>query len=255
VDTLEVRRRGVIAEIRLHRPEVLNAMGVGFPEDLLAAAGEVRADPDVGAVVVTGEGRAFSSGLDLDDLAADRISVEWFHKAELAFRALETLDVPVIAGVQGWCLGGGLQLAIVCDARLAADDAVFGLPAAREAFLPGVGGLWRLPRLIGTGRARHLALSGETVNAAGAERIGLVNAVVPRDALAGELEVWAKRYAEMPAPNAAWIKRLADQAYDLPFDDFLGVMDAGMAEVLATDEHMAARRAWLDRRQGRAARP
>jgi enoyl-CoA hydratase/carnithine racemase len=255
VRTLQLHRRGVIAEIRLNRPEVLNAMGVGFPEDLLAAVTELKADPTVRVVLVTGEGRAFSSGLDLDDLAADRISVEWFHGAEEAFRALETLDVPTIAGVQGWCLGGGLQLAIACDVRLAADDALLGLPAAREAFLPGVGGVWRLPRLIGTGRARHLALSGETVGAAEAERMGLVNAVVTREALAGELEAWAKRYAEVPAPNTAWIKRLAGQAYDLPFDDFLALMDRGMAQVLSTEEHLAARKAWAARREPGEARP
>jgi enoyl-CoA hydratase/carnithine racemase len=253
--TLEVRRRGAIGEIRLARPQVLNAMGLGFPEDLLAAAGELGADSGVRVVLVTGEGRAFSSGLDLDDLAAGHISVEWFHRAELAFRALETLDVPVIAGVQGWCLGGGLQLAIACDMRLAADDAVFGLPAAREAFLPGMGGVWRLPRLIGTGRARHLALSGETVGAIEAERMGLVNAVVPREALVTELEAWAKRYAELPAPSLGWIKRLSDQAFDLPFEAFLETMDEAMTAVLDTDEHRSARRNWAERRQDPAARP
>jgi enoyl-CoA hydratase/carnithine racemase len=249
VNTLEVRRRGPIGEIRLRRPQVLNAMGLGFPEDLLAAAGELGGDPGVRVVLVTGEGRAFSSGLDLDDLAAGHISVEWFHRAELAFRALETLDKLVIAGVQGWCLGGGMQLAIACDVRVAADDAFFGLPAAREAFLPGMGGVWRLPRLIGMGRARHLVLSGETVGAAEAERIGMVNTVVPRDALFVELEAWAKRYMELPGPSLRWAKRLCDQAFDLPFEAFLDRMDEAMAAVLATEEHLAARRAWAARKE------
>jgi enoyl-CoA hydratase len=246
--TLEVRRRGVIGEIRLNRPAVLNAMGLGFPEDLLAAVNELGNDPAVRVVLVTGEGQSFSSGLDLDDLAAGHIDVEWFHNADLAFRALELMEKPVIAGVQGWCLGGGLQLSIVCDVRVAASDAVFGLPAGKEAFLPGVGGLWRLPRLIGAGRARHLALSGETVGADEAERIGLVNAVVPAESLATELEAWGKRYAEGPAPSVRWIKRLSNQAFDLDFDDFLTVMDEAMASVLATEEHLAARRAWLERK-------
>lgn len=243
-------RRGAIGEIRLDRPQMLNAMGLGFPEDLLDAAGELGADPGVRVVLVTGEGRAFSSGLDLDELAAGQIPAEWFHRAELGFRALETLDKPVIAGVHGWCLGGGLQLAIACDVRLAADDALFGLPAAREAFIPGMGGVWRLPRLIGTGRARHLALSGETVGAVEAERIGLVNAVVPRESLTDELEAWAKRYAEVPVASLAWIKRLSDQSFDLPFEAFLECMDVAVTEVLATDEHLAARRDWAARRQG-----
>jgi enoyl-CoA hydratase/carnithine racemase len=248
VRTLDVLRRGAIGEIRLNRPAVLNAMGLGFPEDLQAAADELGADPDVRVVLVTGEGRAFSSGLDLDQLAAGHIDAEWFHRADLAFRTVETMDKPVIAGVQGWCLGGGLQLAIVCDVRVAADDAVFGLPAAEEAFLPGVGGVWRLPRLIGTGRARHLALSGDRIAAAEAERIGLVNAVVPAAGLPAELEAWAKRYAEVPVPSARWIKRLSNQAFDLSFDEFMPVMDGAIEVVLASDEHLAARRAWSQRR-------
>jgi enoyl-CoA hydratase/carnithine racemase len=158
------------------------------------------------------------------------------------------LEKPVIAGVQGWCLGGGLQLAIVCDVRLAADDALFGLPAAREAFLPGIGGVWRLPRLIGAGRARHMALSGETVTAVEAERIGLVNAVVPRETLMTELEAWAKRYTEeLPGPSVRWIKHLSTQD-GLPFDAFLEAMDEAEAAVLDTEEHRAARRAWVERR-------
>ena len=250
--TLELRRRGPIGEIRLNRPHVLNAMGLGFPEDLHAAAAELGADPEVRVVLVTGEGRAFSSGLDLDDLAAGHIDVDWFHRSDLGFRAIETLDKPVIAGIQGWCLGGGLQLAIVCDVRVAADDAIFGLPAAEEAFLPGVGGVWRLPRLIGTGRARHLALSGDRVTAAEAERIGLVNAVVPAANLSVELEAWAKRYLEVPAPSARRIKRLANHAFDLPFDEFMPVMDEAMEVVLASEEHLAARRAWESRRKGKS---
>jgi enoyl-CoA hydratase len=140
-----VLRHGPVGEIRFHRPEVLNAMGKPFPAELRAAVGDLAADSEVRVVLLTGAGRAFSSGLDLDDLAAGRIDRDWFLAAEHAIRALETMDKAVIAGVQGWCLGGGVQVAIACDVRIAADDAIFGLPAAKEAFLPGMG-TWRLPR-------------------------------------------------------------------------------------------------------------
>ena len=247
---IELRKRGAIGEIRLNRPDVLNAQGRDWPADLLAAAAEMQKDAAVRVVLVTGEGRSFCSGLDLTQLAQGDITVDWFHHAELALRALETMDKVVIAGVQGHCIGGGLQVIITCDVRIAADDAVLGLPAAREAFLPGLG-TYRLPRLIGMGHARHLILSGETIGAEEALRIGLVNRVVARRDLEGELEAYARRYLEVPAPSLRWAKRLSNQAFDLPFERFLEELDRAMAIVLVSDEHQAARRAWLARKAGR----
>jgi len=247
---IELRKRGAIGEIRLNRPDVLNAQGRDWPADLLAAAAEMQKDAAVRVVLVTGEGRSFCSGLDLTQLAQGDITVDWFHHAELALRALETMDKVVIAGVQGHCIGGGLQVIITCDVRIAADDAVLGLPAAREAFLPGLG-TYRLPRLIGMGHARHLILSGETIGAEEALRIGLVNRVVARRDLEGELEAYARRYLEVPAPSLRWAKRLSNQAFDLPFERFLEELDRAMAIVLVSEEHQAARRAWLARKAGR----
>jgi enoyl-CoA hydratase/carnithine racemase len=249
MNKIEVYKRGPIGEIRLNRPGVLNAQGRDWPDDMLAAAREMQQDGSIRVVLLTGQGRAFCSGLDLTDLAADEISGAWFHRAELAFRAVETLDKPVIAGVQGYCLGGGLQLIITCDARIAADDALLGLPAVREAFLPGMG-TYRLPRLIGAGWARHLILSGENIGAEEAHRIGLVNRVVPRADLERELATWAARYLEVPRPSLIWAKRLTLQAFDLAFEEFLAEMDGAMDVVLASEEHHAARRAWTERKRG-----
>jgi enoyl-CoA hydratase/carnithine racemase len=249
VSRIELRKRGPIGEIRLNRPEVLNAMGRDWPADMLAAAREMQADDAIRVVRVTGEGRAFCSGLDLTDLAAGDIPNRWFHECELAFRAMETLDKPVIAGVQGHCIGGGLQLVIACDARIAAADAIFGLPATKEAFLPGMS-TYRLPRVIGMGWARHLILSGENIGADEAYRIGLVNRVVPAADLERELAAWAARYLEVPRPSLMWAKRLTNQAFDLPFEQFLAEMDRAMAVVLASEEHRAARKAWKERKRG-----
>ena len=247
---IEVRKRGPIGEIRLNRPEVLNAMGREWPEDMLGAAREMQDDAAIRVVLVTGEGRAFCSGLDLTQLAAGEIPNQWFHRAELAYRALETLDKPVIAGVQGHCIGGGLQIIIACDVRIAADDSILGLPATKEAFLPGMS-TYRLPRLIGTGWARHLILSGENIGAEEARRIGLVNRVVPRADLEGELAAWAARYLEVPRPSLTWAKRLTGQAFDLTFEEFLAEIDRAMDVVLASEEHQAARAAWRERKRGR----
>jgi enoyl-CoA hydratase/carnithine racemase len=249
MNRIEVHKRGPIGEIRLNRPGVLNAQGCDWPDDMLAASREMQQDSSVRVVLLTGQGRAFCSGLDLTDLAAGEIPGAWFHRAELAFRAIETLDKPVIAGVQGYCLGGGLQLIISCDVRIAADDAVLGLPAVREAFLPGMG-TYRLPRLIGAGWARHLILSGENIGAEEAYRIGLVNRVVPRADLERELAAWAARYLEVPRPSLIWAKRLTLQAFDLAFEEFLAEMDGAMEAVLASEEHRTARRAWAERKLG-----
>ena len=242
---IKVVKRGSVGEIRLNEPEVLNAQGRDWPWDMLAAAEEVRDDPEVRVVLLTGEGRSFCSGLNLTQLGRGEISPEWFHACEYAFRSMETIEKPTIAAVQGHCLGGGLQVVIACDVRIAADDAVLGLPAVREAFIPGMS-TYRLPRVIGMGHARHLILSGENIDAAEAYRIGLVNKVVPRADLEGELDLWAQRYLKVPRVSVSHSKRLSNKAYDLPFEQFLEEYDRAVEEVLRTKEHLAARKEWME---------
>ena len=240
-------KHGPIAEIRLNRPDVLNAMGRDWPADMQAAITEICGDPEIRVALLTAEGRSFCSGVDLTQLAAGEIGPRWFHDNEPVFRALETIDKPLIAGIQGYCIGGGLQIAIACDVRIAADDAILGLPAAKEAFLPGMS-TWRLARLIGMGHARHLILSGQSIGPQEAFRIGLVNLVVPRESLERELEAMAARYLEVPALSLKWAKRLTNQAFDLPFEHFLDEFDKAMQVVLSSDEHRAAMQAWRERK-------
>ncbi len=247
-DRIRVIKRPPIGEIRLNEPEVLNAQGSNWPEDMLAATTEVSEDEDIRVVILTGEGPSFCSGLNLTQLGRGEIPNEWFHATEHAFRSLEIMEKPVIAGVHGHCIGGGLQAAIACDVRIAADDAIVGLPATREAFIPGMG-TYRLPRIIGMGHARHMILSGENIDASEAYRIGLVNKVVPRERLEEEVEAWAGRYLEVPRVSLVWAKHLSNLAYDLTFEEFLEEeYDRAVDEVIATEEHQAARREWMVRR-------
>lgn len=243
-------KRWPVGEIRLNEPRVLNAMGPNWPEDMMAAVEEVREDPEVRVVLVTGEGRSFCSGMNLTSLGYGEIPPGWFLRNEHAFRALETLEKPVICGLRGYCIGGGLQVAIACDVRIAADDAVLGLPAVKEAFIPGMS-TFRLPRLIGMGHARHLILSGQNIDAAEAYRIGLVNKIVPSGELENELEAWAKVYLDVPGPSVAHSKRLANLAYDLPWENFLREFDRSAESVISSEEHQSARRAWLESRKHR----
>jgi enoyl-CoA hydratase/carnithine racemase len=247
VARIQVIKRGPVGEIRLNEPEVLNAQGQHWPEDMLAAAEEVRGDPEIRLVLLTGEGRTFCSGLNLTQLGRGEISNEWFHTCEYAFRSMETMEKPTIAGLQGYCIGGGLQIAIACDVRIAADDAILGLPATREAFIPGMS-TYRLPRVIGMAHARHLILSGQNIDADEAYRIGLVNKVVPRAELENELEAWAQSYLEVPLPSLVWSKRLSNSSYDLTFEQFLEEYDRAVDAVISTEEHQAARREWLELR-------
>jgi enoyl-CoA hydratase len=244
---VRVIKAGPVGEIRLNQPEVLNAQGRHWPDDVLAAAREVGEDPQIRVVLLTGEGRSFCSGLNLTDLGRGEISNEWFHRCEYAFRSMEVMNKPVIAGIQGHCLGGGLQVAIACDVRIAADDAIIGLPATREAFIPGMS-TYRLPRVIGMAHARHLILSGQNIDATEAHRIGLVNKVVPSAELENELESWVQRYLEVPRVSVVHSKKLTNMAFDLDFEQFLEEYDKAVETVTATEEHQTARREWMETR-------
>ena len=239
-------KNGPIGEIKLTRPEVLNAMDRDWPVEMQAAITEVGHDPEIRVVLITGEGRSFCSGIDLTQLVSGEIQSRWFHDNEPVYKAIETLDKPVIAGIQGHCLGGGLQIAIACDVRIATDDAILGLPAAKEAFIPGMS-TWRLARLIGMGHARHLILSGQKISPQEAYRIGLVNLVVPRESLDRELEAMTNCYLEVPEISFKWSKRLINQAFDLNFEQAFDEFDKAIEIVLASNEHRAALKSWRER--------
>ena len=247
-------RRGPIAEIVLNRPEVLNAENLQWIADLQGAIDTVAADEAAQLVVVRGAGRAFCSGLDLNMMAEQGMPAEFYPAQERAFCALEALDRLVIALIHGYCLGGGLQLAIACDLRIATSDAVLGLPAAREGLFPGMS-VWRLPRLIGLGRALRLAISGELLDGAEAGRIGLVDHVVPAEAFPQAAEQIVERYLAVPQTAARATKRLMRRAFERDFASVYEESVPLLARCLAAPEVAAARAAWAARRAARQAGP
>jgi enoyl-CoA hydratase/carnithine racemase len=174
-------QRGAVRHVVLNRPEKRNA----FNADLVIATGEaLRAaadDPDTWCVVLRGEGPMFSSGMDLATLAdvAERPdSLRTFRRACLdAWNLAETMEKPVVCAIQGACIGGAMELALACDLRVMAADAVMGMPEVRVGLIPDVGGSSRLPQIVGLGRAKELVMTGKLVGAEEAERIGLVNRV------------------------------------------------------------------------------
>jgi len=175
-------KKGAIAYVTVNRPKVLNALNHRTWEDLSAAFEEARNDAEVRGAILTGAGdKAFIAGADIGELAhVSAVEAEQSSSfGQAVLNLVENLGKPVIAAVNGFALGGGCETAMACTIRIAAENAKFGQPEVKLGLLPGGGGTQRLPRLVGKGRALHLILSGETINASEAYRIGLVNEVVP----------------------------------------------------------------------------
>ncbi len=237
--TVLYRREGHIARITLNRPEVLNAEDMSFLADLTEAVHTLRDDREVQVAIVTGAGRAFCAGVDLGALSSGRLDPAFFTDIEYLWDILENCDKDVLCGIHGYCLGGGLQIALACDVRVAADDAILGLPAVRECLIPGLG-TYRLPRLIGMGRARELLLLGDTIDARRALEIGLVNAVVPRDELEARCLAMAERFLAVPHTSLIHIKRLSTLAFQTDFTRFMQAFIPAQQACLASPEHEAA---------------
>lgn len=180
-----------VALVTVNRPDTLNALNDEVIDELGAVASRLATDPAIRGAIVTGAGdKAFVAGADIRELA-EQGPLEARTRARRgqdAFRRLETCGKPVVAAINGFALGGGLELAMACHLRLAAERARFGQPEVKLGLAPGFGGTQRLPRLVGKGAALELILTGEMIDAAEAFRIGLVNRVVPTSALAEESE-------------------------------------------------------------------
>jgi 2-(1,2-epoxy-1,2-dihydrophenyl)acetyl-CoA isomerase len=222
--------------------------------ELEAAAASAAGDPTVRAVVVTGAGRAFSSGLDVaefaamsDPAAAERVVAD----LQRAISAVELLPKPVVAAVNGLAFGGGLQLAIACDLRLASDRAEFASMEMRWAIVPDMGGTERLPRLVGLGRAKELIFTGRPVGADEALRIGLVNRVVPAHDLATEAAELAGGLAAGPTLALGLAKQALNQAFERSTAEGMEAARRAQRRTVASADHAEAKAAFAERRPPR----
>jgi enoyl-CoA hydratase len=195
-------KKGAIAYVTVNRPKVLNALNSRTWQDLRTAFEEAQGDVEVRGVIITGAGdKAFIAGADISELAhVSAVEAEQSSAfGQAVLNLVENLGKPVIAAINGFALGGGCETAMACTIRIAAENAKFGQPEVKLGLLPGGGGTQRLPRLVGKGRALQLILSGETINAAEAYRIGLVNEVVPAADLIARAEAILKQiFANAP---------------------------------------------------------
>jgi enoyl-CoA hydratase len=220
-ELLDIERDDAVAILTLRRPNALNAINRQLLAELSAAVAETAAADAVRVLVLTGSGeRAFAAGADISELAAlDAEQARRFAEAGQAlFGAIETLGKPSIAAVQGFALGGGCELAMACTLRVASETAQFGQPEIDLGTLPGFGGTQRLARLVGRGRALDLLLTGRRIPAAEAERIGLVNRVVPAADLRREALALAHTLAGKPPLAIRYILKAVTDGADLTLE-------------------------------------
>jgi enoyl-CoA hydratase/carnithine racemase len=234
---LEIREH--LAELTLNRPEVLNAENWQLANDLHAALDELEKAASVSAVVITGAGRAFCSGIDLKSLAAGEIDLAWFRHTDVAVRRLEQLDALTVAKIRGYAIGGGLQIALACDLRIAENNARFGLPAVLEALIPGMG-TYRLPRFIGLGRARRMALTGEMIAAPEALDIGLVDWAVPEEQLASTVASVIEGVLKGSSAARRYTKRLITSSFESPYESAFAQYLDYQQECLRSPDHTQA---------------
>jgi len=219
-ETLSVSQEGKILYVSLNRPEKRNAMNLQMFDDLEQCMTEVAAKNDVEAVIIRGEGKAFSSGTDLTELGElvrqggdVRDFRASLRKLQKAFSEIEYLEKPVIAAIHGYALGGAFELILACDLRVASEEARFSIPEVTLGIIPDLGGSHRLSRIVGTGRAKELILTGKMISALEAERIGLINKVVPVEQLRDTARAWAETIMK----NGSLAVGLAKKAIDMNF--------------------------------------
>jgi enoyl-CoA hydratase len=198
-ETILVEREGRVAIVTVNRPDKLNALNDQVRTDMLAALAQIETDDSVGVVVITGAGeKSFIAGADIGEFAGRTpFDQRYAMRSPRIFDIMSSFPKPVIAMINGFCLGGGCELALSCDFRIASEKARFGQPEIKLGLIPGGGGTQRLSRLVGTGQAMRLILSGDMIDAAEAGRIGLVEMVVPAEELRAKTLELANRIAGM----------------------------------------------------------
>ena len=242
-ETILVERRGAVALVTLNRPKQLNALNAQLIGELDRALTELDADPAVAAVVVTGSEKAFAAGADIKEMATKDFAEASASDFIAPWARIAEHRKPVIAAVAGYALGGGCELAMMCDIILAADNARFGQPEINLGTIPGAGGTQRLTRAVGKAKAMEMVLTGRMMDAQEAERSGLVARVVPAAELVGE----AVKLGEVIAAKSQPVVRMAKEAVNAAYE-------AALAEGLRTERRLFyATFATEDRREGMAA--
>jgi enoyl-CoA hydratase len=249
-ETLIVETNDGVTLIRLNRPEALNALNSQLLGELGDALDAAEADAAVGCVVLTGSERAFAAGADIKEMSdktyAQMFAVDFFSKQAAR---LEAFRKPIIAAVAGFALGGGCELAMLCDFIIAAETAKFGQPEINLGVMPGLGGTQRLTRLVGKSKAMDMVLTARQMDAAEAERAGLVSRVVPADKLVEEALAAARKIASLSPLAVMMTKELVDAAYETTLHTGLGMERRLFHSLFAFEDQKEGMAAFVEKRK------
>ncbi len=249
-DTILLENRGPVAVIRFNRPDKLNAMNSTMKDEIIAALGELEGDDAVRVVVFTGAGdKAFVAGADINEFKGRAAQDQWnLYRRPFLYDAVDKFPKPLIAMINGYCLGGGCELALACDIRVASERASIGQPEINIGIIPGGGGSQRLPRLVGHGKAMEMILTGDRISAAEAHRIGLVDEVIPHEQLEAKTLDLANRIAEKSPVAVRLAKQAVKAAARMPLGEGLRYEQALFSLVFTTRDKEEGIAAFLEKR-------
>jgi enoyl-CoA hydratase len=249
-ENVMVETRGRVGIVRLNRPKALNALCAALIVDLGQALDAFEADANIGCIVMTGSDKAFAAGADIKEMKEksyqdvflqDFITVGWERVSQVR--------KPIVAAVAGYALGGGCEMAMMCDFIIAAENAKFGQPEITLGTIPGAGGTQRLPRFIGKAKAMDLVLTGRMMDAAEAERCGLVSRVVPLDRLMDETIAAAEKIAAMSLPATMVAKEAVNQAFETPLAAGIRFERRTFHATFAFEDRVEGMNAFADKRK------
>jgi enoyl-CoA hydratase len=249
-ENILVETRGRVGLVVLNRPKALNALNDALMDELGAALRAFDADEAIGVIVLTGNEKAFAAGADIGMMAS--YSYMDVYKGDYITRNWETvrsIRKPIIAAVAGFALGGGCELAMTCDIVIAADTAKFGQPEIKLGVIPGAGGTQRLPRAVSKAKAMDLCLTGRMMDAAEAERAGLVSRIVPADALLAEALAAASQIAEFSLPAVMMAKESVNRAYETTLAEGITFERRVFHSLFATEDQKEGMAAFLEKRK------
>ncbi len=237
--------------ITLNRPKALNALNDPLIDELAEALEALEADDGIGAIVITGSEKAFAAGADIKQMQP-RSYMDWYLKEQFAsWEKAAACRKPTIAAVAGFALGGGCELAMMCDFIIAAENARFGQPEIKLGVLPGLGGTQRLTRLVGKSKAMDLCLTGRMMDAVEAERCGLVSRVVANENLLDEAKNAARTIAQMSLPAAMMVKESVNRAYETTLTEGIHFERRLFYSAFALEDQKEGMQAFMDKRDPR----
>ncbi|ADX83978.1 enoyl-CoA hydratase/isomerase family protein [Saccharolobus islandicus] len=249
--TIQIEARENIAIIKLNRPDKLNAINFQMVDELVDALNKLDSDEKIKVIIITGNGKAFSAGADVKEMLETPLE-EIMKKGHMPlWEKLRTFKKPVIAALNGITAGGGLELAMACDIIIASESAKLGQPEINLGIMPGAGGTQRLTRVLGKYKAMELVLTGKLIDSKEAERYGLVNKVVPDNALIDEAIRLAKEIAEKPMISLMLAKEAVAKAWDTLLQQGLDFERRNFYLALSSEEAKEGMRAFLEKRKPR----